>query len=191
MDAIIPDVQRKTSETKISELAEAFNSKKVVEFEELLGHEPTTEAEQKLEFLYNSVVVSFRDFTTKRLRNRGPAILFKMMATFLSAIVTVLLGIKVPNAYIELTNNVALIISAFMTFIAGLSAATDSHALWVQFTASAERMGLLITEIQFYVTGNKNIEMSRVMELKAMYSEVLGETAKRIVEVQAEDGDKK
>ena len=182
---------KKSSEAKISELAEALNSKKAVEFEELLGHEPTTEAEQKLEFLYNSVVVAFRDFTQKRLRNRGPAILFKMMATFLSAVVTVLLGVKVPNFYVELMNNAALMISAFMTFIAGLSALTDNHALWVQYTASSERMGLLISEIQFYVTGNKSIEMERVLELKDTYSEIIGEAAKRIVDVRAEDSQQK
>ncbi len=175
------------TEDKIASFSASMNNKRAINFDELLGHEPKTEAEKKLEFLYNSIHASLRVATKKRYRNRGPALIFKMLTTGLSAVVTILLGVKVSEIYIEDINNVALVISAFMTFIAGLSSFMDNHALWVLFTTVEERYKVILKEIEYYVTGNENIQLDEVNALQQRYKDTLDEIAGRVSELRAED----
>lgn len=175
------------TEDKIARYSASMSSKRAINFSELLGHEPASEAEKKLDFLYNSIHASLREASQRRFRNRGPALIFKMLTTGLSAVVTILLGIKVSQIYMEDMNNVALIISAFMTFIAGLSSFMDNHALWVLFTGVEERYKVLIKDIEYYTTGNNNIQMDYVDALKDRYQEALTQVAQRVSELRAED----
>ena len=149
-----------------------------------------SEAALKLDYLTKKMEESIKEFTSKRKRNRRPALIFKILTTGLSAVVTILLGVKLGEMYLETMTNVALGISAMTTVIVAWSNFFDYNKLWVQYTKTVDDLNLLKNEMYYIKEGNEDINKNEVEAIRARYYSILDEAANFLHEVRSDDGNK-
>lgn len=152
---------------------------------------PETEAEKKLQMLVDQVKQSHRYFTVKKKSNRRPALIFKILTTGLSAVVTILLGVKNVGVNSTALHNIALGISAFMTIISAWGSFFDYNKLWVQYTKTADELELLLTDILFYQEGNTHVDLQYVSDLHKRYKTIVEGAAQYLHKVRSDDNSRK
>lgn len=109
---------------------------------------------KKLDFLEEEIVNRILDFRDKRIRDKKTAFRVKMMSILLSAIITVLLGIKVNTFLTGIFSNLALIFGATITVVSAFDAFYNHRSLWVQRTITLSQLYALQRDINLYKAGD-------------------------------------
>ncbi len=148
------------------------------------------EARMKLQKLEEMVDASLKEYIGKREGKSGPALMAKVITSFMSAVITVLLGLNLGSFNKEnpaLFSNIALGISAFMTVIAVWNSFHDYNDLYSQYTKIAANLEILQKELEYLKEGNPSITMEDVEERKEKYFEALQDTANFLVSVKSNE----
>src|SRR5215471_1247834 len=91
------------------------------------------------QLLGEDITASFKDFSSKRRRDKRKAFRLKMGAAVLAASITVLLGLKVASETEAILKNVALFAGALVAVLNAWDAFYDHRSLWVKRTAIVAR----------------------------------------------------
>jgi hypothetical protein len=111
-------------------------------------------AEKKLEWLTAEVDRLVTRYQGEASRHKKVAFRLRILTVFLSAIVTVLLGLKLGNAEaVAYFSNVALVFSAAISVLSAYEAFFDPRALWVRETVTFARLKDLQRDLRFWASG--------------------------------------
>jgi hypothetical protein len=89
-------------------------------------------------------------FGHRRRRDKRKAFALQMATVTLSATVTVLLGLRIPDPERTLLLNIALILGALITVLAAAEAFFTHRRLWVLRTATVRRLETLSRHVDFH-----------------------------------------
>ncbi|WP_157637751.1 SLATT domain-containing protein [Flexithrix dorotheae] len=149
--------------------------------------EENIEALAKLEILKKQIFRKIQFYTRERRKNKLRAFSFRVLSTFLAAVVTILLGLNFEG-FEKLFNTLALIISGFITVIGILQKFLDSKDLWVRFTETVGKLEALQFSINYLQESKGAIKLKDVEYIKLKYDKIMEETVSFVVNVRAEDG---
>jgi Protein of unknown function (DUF4231) len=105
----------------------------------------------------------------------------KLVSVFLSAIVTVLLGLKLNDEALSIAlSNGALVLSAAITVLSAYEAFFDPRALWVRETVTFARLKDLQRDLRFWAAGreSEDLDPAEVEKFKLRLDAVLEDTLK-------------
>ena len=172
-----------TADVKTFEYAQSLPK----EYVTISEHEKQ-ESAKKLDYLIKDIDKSIKLYEGRGKKNKRPALIFKVLTTGLSSVVTILLGLRVTNAVaVTVMNNLALAISALMTVVTAWNAFYDYTELWVQYSKTVEELSLLKKDIEYLQAGNDNITVYEITYLKKRYDQILVESVNLMVKVRSED----
>jgi hypothetical protein len=104
-------------------------------------------------FLRGEVDRQLALFGRRRRRDKRKAFALQMATVTLSAIVTVLLGLRTSDTARTLLLNIALVLGALITVLAAAEAFFTHRRLWVLRTATVRRLETLSRHIDFNAAG--------------------------------------
>lgn len=150
------------------------------------------QASKKLDLLVTNITASVKEYSSKRNKNKNPALIFKVLTTLLSAIVTILLGfnfqtIGYGTEFNGWTANIALSISALTTVVGVWGTFFDYNKLWVKYQVVVLELEALLKDITYIREGNSNIQMRDVNFFKKRYNTVLADVRGFINKVRSDD----
>jgi hypothetical protein len=127
-----------------------------------------TKQKTKFEEHLNQIVDAFGKECQK---NKRVALRLKISSVFLSAVVTVCLGLKLaetPNLQVALSN-LALALSAVITVVGAYEAFFDPRAIWIRETIVFTRLRNLKREFEFWAAGcdSETLELADAPKLEA------------------------
>lgn len=105
------------------------------------------------QFLRSEVDRQLALFTHRRRRDKRKAFVLQMATVTLSAAVTVLLGLRTPDAARTVLLNIALVLGALITVLAAAEAFFSHRRLWVLRTDTVRRLETLSRHVAFYTAG--------------------------------------
>jgi hypothetical protein len=133
-------------------------------------------AEAKIEFLRQTVNAELASFTAARLRNKRKAWLFRLSAGFLSAMTTVLLGVQISD-WQTITRNVALVLSALVSFLSLWEGIFNHRSLWIRYTQTVGELRALLTSVNYLTCdGTEGVKPEEVDKLFKRYERIMVET---------------
>jgi hypothetical protein len=105
------------------------------------------------QFLRDEVDRQLTQFGRRRRRDKRKAFALQMATVTLSAVVTVLLGLRAADATRTVLLNIALVLGALITVLAATEAFFTHRRLWVLRTATVRRLETLSRHVAFYSAG--------------------------------------
>jgi predicted neutral ceramidase superfamily lipid hydrolase len=124
----------------------------------LEGKEQASTAHQK-KFLLQLLNTKITQLESKTVRIKRLHFLLSVTAMLLSATTTVLLGLKYDEAILpQVVSNTALIVSAVMTFISGLSVFWDTENYWIRNKIMLNKLKEIRYEYVFYLSGAEQVQ---------------------------------
>lgn len=132
----------------------------------------------KIDFLIIHIDERITGFTKRRNDNKHKAQNFHVLVTFLGTLGTVVLGLDFVKydclSFLQdNTKNIALIISAGVTVVSAYNMFFDHKGLWVNYTTTRNDLYALKFDIDFYLQGNKELEINTVIQFKDRYNDIL------------------
>ena len=182
--------QKKTKDNLSKQKLDELNVEDNENLELVVSGDERKEASIKMKKLEEMVDASLKEFTHKRDNKQNPALIAKVFTSFLSAVITVLLGLNLGDFSKEnpaLLTNIALGISAFMTVISVWNSFHDYNDLFVQYTKIVSNLEILQKDISYLKEGKPYLTLEEVEERKAQYFEALRDNADFLYSVKAED----
>jgi len=135
---------------------------------------PTTDIEQGPQhYLLARVEECLRTFNSKRQLNKHLAVGLKLFAAFLSATITVLLGVSYASKPDLVFKNIAIGLSAFVAVINAWDAFFNHRNLWVRYTIAANRMRSLREEIRYQLARDHQLSDEYQDRFFAKYQEII------------------
>ena len=132
----------------------------------------------KIEFMEDLLSKQIERFERNRLENKRKAFSFRVIIVSCSAIITVLLGIRVElqdsDQYLK---NIALILSSFITAITLIESFFDNRSLWVRYTNTANELKSLKNRLLFLKTNSIDaINQDDINKIFEKYENIMQET---------------
>jgi uncharacterized protein DUF4231 len=136
----------------------------------------TSESEQESQhYLLSQVEDCLHTFNSKRQINKHLALGLKLFAAFLSAAITVLLGISYSTKPDLIFKNVAIGLSAFVAVINAWDAFFNHRTLWVRYTIAANRMRSLREEIRYRLARDQRLSDEYQDRFFAQYQQIIAD----------------
>lgn len=105
------------------------------------------------QFLRSEVDQQLALFGHRRRRDKRKSFALQMATVTLSAAVTVLLGLRTPDATRTVLLNIALVLGALITVLAAAEAFFTHRRLWVLRTGTVRRLETLSRHVAFHTVG--------------------------------------
>jgi len=132
-----------------------------------------SDATEKIQLLKDAIEKRVQSVDSKRMYYRKQSLTMFTASTILSAIITILLGLKIPelNEFVRLT---ALIISTTLTIINGYNAFFNYRDLWLANNMARNKLYSLQFSIEFMEKGGA-ITNDNADSLKNTYQDIIDE----------------
>ncbi len=130
----------------------------------------------KVKFLRENIDSQVESFSRRRNSNKQKAFLVKLGTSAAAGTATVILGFQ---GYIDpvWAKNIALILSALITFVSAWDAYFNHRALWLRYTETVTELRSLLAELDYLTcSGTESLEEKKLDAIFHRYQEVLGET---------------
>lgn len=126
----------------------------------------------KLDFLKVSIAERLKNIDSKRIYYRRQAFSAYILTAVLSAITTILLGLKIPelNEFVRIS---ALVITTVITVISAYNAFFNNKELWIANNIARNRFYKLHFEIEYAEKAPDTISDEVVTGFKNSYQEIL------------------
>lgn len=136
----------------------------------------TPDGEQEPQhYLLSQVEECLRTFNSKRQLNKHLALGLKLFAAFLSAAITVLLGISYSTKPDLIFKNIAIGLSAFVAVINAWDAFFNHRSLWVRYTIAANRMRSLREEIRYRLARDQHLSDEHQDRFFTQYQQIIAD----------------
>jgi hypothetical protein len=126
-------------------------------------------------YLVSQVEECLRAFNSKRQLNKHLALGLKLFAAFLSAAITVLLGISYSTKPDVIFKNIAIGLSAFVAVLNVWDAFFNHRTLWVRYTVAANRMRSLREEIRYRLARDQHLDDEHQDGFFAQYQQIIAD----------------
>ena len=140
----------------------------------------------KADFIKNEIDKSIAKFNRKHKFNNKFGTLIKFLALGLSAIVTILLGLKLEHQAIY--NSIALIISALTGVVYGIAAFFDFNELAIKYKDTIDKLDILKFKIEYLTLGDNVPSEEELDELKDGYVNTLKNMYEYFQEMRKDEG---
>ena len=132
---------------------------------------------EKVTLIREKVESELKTFTVAKNRNRIKAWGFRLVTAFLAGATTVLLGIQ-SDQWQAFTRTLALILSAFVTFLGIADSFYNYRAMWVRYTQSVNELRGILASLDFLTAGGlDSAKEEDVDKLFKQYQKILQETS--------------
>jgi hypothetical protein len=142
---------------------------------------------QYVQYLLAEVQKSSKEYKTRRLRHEKNAILIRFLALFLSAVVTIILGLNLDPS--RVWNGIALTLSALTGVVSGFSSFFDFNALAIKFKDTEDKLNMLRIKLEYDDLRDGAVSEKELNELRDEYLQILGETYEFFQSVKKEDSE--
>ncbi len=144
------------------------------------------DASEKINYIKNELDKSIREFNDKRKYYRRIAFWLKIASIFLASVITILLGLKVDDAWEEIFKNVALVFGAGVTIINSADAFFDYRSLWIGRTNTMLKMLELKRDFSYYVSGveHSDVETEKLDGFLSRFNQILKEDAQNWIKLR-------
>ncbi|MFB6588963.1 DUF4231 domain-containing protein [Bacillus thuringiensis] len=115
-------------------------------------------AQKKIVVLFEHIDTSMKYFDKRRNQNKKRAFWYKMAVITVSALITVLLGLKSINN--SLLSDFILFLAASVTVINGFDSFYDHRGLWEKDVKTLSSLRELKYSIEYYIAGKAEGELS-------------------------------
>jgi hypothetical protein len=131
----------------------------------------------KLQVLADDVERQLGVFSRRRRRDKRKALLLQISTVFLSACITVLLGLKVGTRLADQFSNVALALGAAVTVLAAFEVFFKHRELWIIRTVTVRKLEELRRRINYYQAGRGADELKEpeIVGLVSLFEEIVGQ----------------
>ncbi|HSR99586.1 MAG TPA: DUF4231 domain-containing protein [Kofleriaceae bacterium] len=130
------------------------------------------------------------EFSRKRSRDKRKAFWLKMGAALLGAAITVLLGLKVSEAYETTFKNIALVSGALVGLLNAWDAFYDHRALWVKRTTTVARLKTLDRRLRIARATNEELDEKTLEAFRAALDQVLDDDLSSWVQMRRDTSEK-
>ncbi len=144
-------------------------------------------ARQHLQFLKAEIETASARYQKQRRRNEKNAVVIRFLALFLSAVVTIILGLNLQPP--EVWNGVALTLSALTGVVSGFSSFFDFNALAIKFKDTEDKLNMLRIKLEYLALRDDPIDDAEVDTLRDEYLHILEETYDFYQSVKKEDSE--
>jgi hypothetical protein len=137
---------------------------------------PSTEQQKKTMMQLLNTKVTILDQQTNKIKYLHYGL--RISAMFLSGLATVILGLKFTgdqnNNWPEISSNFALIITAIVTFLSGLSVFWDTDNYWKRVKVMLNKLKELRYEYAFLISG-EHVNQRELRDILDKYLNALGD----------------
>jgi hypothetical protein len=156
--------------------------------------EDRPEIEKKLQYLTHKIENQISLYKRYEAKSRLWAFIFKLLSSFLAALVTVLLGINVTDTlksygvdwYI---NSLALLITAFISIIGAIQNFYDPAELFIKYADTINRLKQVKDVIEYLNFGFDYVTLEDVNNIKFEIDRIISSTNDYEIQVQADNDD--
>jgi len=141
--------------------------------------------ESQLKFLVSSINERVESLNSRRLYYRRKSVVFFLSMTVISAFITVLLGLNIPD-YKESTRQMALILSSISSVLSAISAFFNYKDLWLSNNNALNRFYELRFNIEFRTKGHAVLDQIEVEDFKKTYQAILNDLNSSWAKAKAE-----
>lgn len=111
------------------------------------------EINERLVDLEKQIGERIDDFNHKRKRDKKIAFSLKILTVVLSAMISVLLGVKVSTFFSEIFKNISLVLGSLITVVTAIDAFYNHRSLWIQRTITITQLYALQRDITNHKLG--------------------------------------
>ncbi|MDX8377195.1 MAG: DUF4231 domain-containing protein [Mariprofundales bacterium] len=140
-----------------------------------------------IQYLLAEVNGSYHKYEKRRIRNEKYAVLIRFLALFLSAIVTIILGLNLEPS--RVWNGVALILSALTGVVSGFSTFFDFNALAIKFKDTQDKLNMLRIQLEYFDLRDGEVTREELDKMRDDYLQILRDTYEFFQSVKKEDSD--
>ena len=143
----------------------------------------------KLNFIKDKLTTQINSFDRKREDNKKKSFFLHMMVTVLSALTTIVLGLKIEVIpYQEhYAQNIALVLAGVITVMGAYNSFFNHKKLWVNFTQIRNNLYELKLDIDYYEQGNDSLEMNKIDDFKNRFQQIMDESNQQWSELRDEE----
>jgi hypothetical protein len=133
--------------------------------------------EKKIDVLRDAIAERISVIQTRVADNRQRGFRLKLLITGLSALTTVLLGLKGFSELVgTVVQNVALITSALVSLFAAWDAFFNYRAIWLRFQATLGQLKELEKDLRYQTAeGGQPLDDAKLDELYGRYRQIMSE----------------
>ncbi|MFN0276381.1 MAG: DUF4231 domain-containing protein [Chitinophagales bacterium] len=145
-------------------------------YKNIIDGTATASADQQSRFLLQLLNTKITQLEPKTARVKKLNYFLKICAMFLSGLSTVILGLRMQQNWLSSnTQNIALIISASVTFLTSLSVFWDTETFWIRNKVMLNKLKELRYEYVFYLHGTENKESEKLKLFLERFISCLGD----------------
>ena len=137
----------------------------------------SSETQELIEYLKNQIKHQQNGFKSRRNKNRISAIRIRITLVVMSAIVTILLGMKIIG-YEEYLANIAFVVSAIITALSAIEDYFENKGYWIRYNLTYTQLKSLEDDLE-YLLLNKiegDAMKSKIDEIHIKLKEILDAT---------------
>jgi hypothetical protein len=149
------------------------------------------ETQNLIGYLRDKIKEQQDGFKFRRNKNRNLAIRIKLALIFLSAVVTVLLGLKIESAASVFTN-IAFVISALVTALAAVEEFFEYRGLWIRYNLTFTQLKSLQDDLEYLLLREKDETalISKLDEIHKRLKDILDTTNSDWISLRKKDVEK-
>jgi hypothetical protein len=146
------------------------------------------ETQDIVDYLKNKIKDQQNGFKLRRNKNRAFAIRIKMALIILSAVITILLGLRTDDAS-PIIANIAFVISAIVTALAVIEEYFEYQGMWIRYNITFTRLKSLEDDLDFLLLSERNEKTLRTKlnELYARLKDTLDSTNSDWLSIRKKD----
>lgn len=145
------------------------------------------ENQKQVDFLKTQLENAIKSLHNRRMENKRKAFRIQIATTILSAVSTIVLGLKVEGKE-EHTRIFALIVSSTITVITAIDAFYNHKRLWLTYADSLNAMYALRYDFDYRLFGTAEITVDELNRFKDRYQEILNNNNEKWMKMRLDDG---